>query len=230
MFNIAVLLAAMGITVLEMAEASAVGITLYGDSGKKSAFTAVALGAFIIFAITGAVGGIMELFPLFFVRLASATLLLYFGIRLIRSARRSMKFQKLGSAGKKKEHSQERGIASTGFSVGAVEAFEAAIVLVGLFPEGYYSTLTGLVAGVLIVIAAAWMLKSQVRKVKQASMKVVVSSLLLSFATFWYIESYHAISDIFLIPMFALYSLIVYSIASYGIGKPDTEGAETERA
>lgn len=230
MFNIGVLLAALGITTLEMAEASAVGITLYGDSGRRSAFTAVAAGALIIFIITGAVGGFIELFPLFYVRLASATLLLYFGIRLIRSARRSMKFQRLGSTGKKKEHQQEKGVMSTGFSVGAVEAFEAAIVLVGLFPEGYYSTLTGLVAGVLIVIAAAWILKSQVRKVKQASMKVVVSSLLLSFATFWYIESFHAISDIFLIPMFVVYALVVYSIATYGIRKPVEDEAEVERA
>lgn len=226
MFSPGVLLAALGITLLEMAEASAVGITLYGDSGKKTAFLSVALGALIIFVITGAIGGLIGLFPLFYVRLVSATLLLYFGLRLIRSARRSMKFQRFGFKGGKKEHSEVKGILYTGFSVGAVEAFEAAIVLVGLFPEGYYSTLTGLVTGVIIVIAAAYLLKSQVRKVKQANMKVVVSSLLLSFATFWYVESFRQISDIFLVPLFVLYALLVYLIATMGLSGEDNAAGE----
>lgn len=222
MFEIGILLAALGITLLEMSEASAVGLTLYGDSGKKSAFAAVALGSLIIFAVTGTVGGFIARFPLFYVRIGSATLLLYFGLRLIRSARRSMKFQRFGPPGKKKEHSPEKGVLSTGFSVGAVEAFEAAIVLVALFPQGYYSTMTGLLAGVVIVAVAAFLLKSKVRKVKQANMKVAVSALLLTFATFWYVESVRSISDFFLIPLFVIFALIVYGVASYRLGKPQS--------
>lgn len=219
MLNPGVLIAALGITLLEMAEASAVGITLYGDSGRKSAFVAVALGALLVFLVTGTAGGIIEMFPILYVRLVSATLLLYFGLRLIRSSRRSMKFQRFGNTGKKKESEAERGVLSTGFSVGVVEAFEAAIVLVALFPEGYYSTLTGLIAGVLIVSFAAYALKSQVRKVKQANMKVVVSALLLSFSTFWYVESFRPVDDILLIPMFLVYALFVYFVATFGLGK-----------
>lgn len=218
MFEIGVLLAALGITLLEMSEASAVGLTLYGDSGRKSAFAAVALGSLVIFAITGTVGGVIARFPLFYVRIGSATLLLYFGLRLIRSARRSMKFQRFGPPGKKKEHTPERGIMSTGFSVGAVEAFEAAIVLVALFPQGYYSTMTGLLAGVVVVVIAAFLLKSKVRKVKQANMKVAVSALLLTFATFWYAESFRNISDFFLIPLFVVFVIVVFTVASYKLG------------
>lgn len=226
MLNPGVLLAALGITTLEMAEASAVGISLYGDSGRKSAFFAVALGALVIFAITGTAGGFIERFPLFYVRIASATLLLYFGQRLIKSARRSMKFQRLGPPKKKGGHSDnDKGLLSTGFSVGAVEAFEAAIVLVGLFPEGYYSTLTGLLVGVALVVVAAYALKTQVRKVKQAVMKVVVSALLLSFATFWYIESVTVFSDIYLVPLFIGYFLVVYSLASFGIPRENPASA-----
>lgn len=229
MFNIGVLLAALGITLLEMSEASAVGITLYGDSGRKAAYTSVALGAFIVLAITAGVGDFISIFPIFYVRLASATLLLYFGIRLIRSARRSFRFQRLGAKGKKHDEGEVRGLFATGFSVGAVEAFEAAIVLVGLFPEGYYSTLTGLIAGVAIVMAAAYILKSQVRKVKQAIMKVVVSALLLSFATFWYIEAFQPINDVFLAPMFVVYAVIVYAVGSHNISVDSEVHAETDQ-
>lgn len=220
MINPGVLLAALGITTLEMAEASAVGLTLYGESGSKTAFVAVSLGALLIFSITGAVGGLITLLPIFYIRIGSATLLLYFGMRLIRSSRRSMKFQRFGNTGSKKEHDHEKGILSTGFSVGAVEAFEAAIVLVALFPEGYYSTLTGLFIGVGVVILAAYLLKSQVRKVKQAIMKVIVSALLLTFSTFWYTESFHSVTDFILIPVFAVFVLVVYYSASYGLGSP----------
>lgn len=217
MLNVGVLLAALGITMLEMAEASAVGISLYGESGRRSAFVAVAFGAFVVFIITATAGDLIDFLPLFYVRIGSATLLLYFGLRLIRSARRSMRYQKFGFPGKSEGEQSEKGILSTGFSVGVVEAFEAAIVLVALFPEGYYSTMTGLVAGVLIVIAAAYALKSKVRKVKQATMKVVVSALLLSFSIFWYTESFHSVTDIILIPLFLVMFVIVYTAASTGL-------------
>ena len=46
-------------------------------------------------------------------------------------------------------------------------------------------------------------------------MKVVVSSLLLSFATFWFAESvYPSLSDLLLIPLFAAFALIVHWIAN----------------
>lgn len=216
MFNTGVFLAALGITLLEMSEASAVGIALYADSRKVFAFVAVAVGVAIIMVPTAIAGDFISLFPLFYVRVVSATLLLYFGIRLIRSARRSMKFQKMRNP-PSKSHEHVKGIYSTGISVGAVEAFEAAIVLIALFPENYDSTFIGLIAGTILVIGFAYALKTQVRKVKQANMKVAVSALLLTFATFWYIESVRAINDLFLLPFFAVYFIIVYSIASYGL-------------
>ncbi len=225
MYNLGVLLAALGITLLEMSEASAVGLTLYGDSGRRSAFGAVALGSLIVLAITGTVGGLIERFPLFYVRIVSATLLLYFGLRLVRSSRRSMKFQRFGFPGKK-GHQEEKGVLSTGFSVGAVEAFEAAIVLVALFPEGYYSTLVGLGIGVAIVVVAAYILKSKVRKVKQANMKVAVSALLLTFSAFWYAESFRNISDFLLLPIFAVFVAVVYFAATYRLSAP--EGVSTQ--
>ena len=91
-----------------------------------------------------------------------------------------------------------------------LEELEAAIVLVALFPENYDSTLIGLVIGIVAVVAAAYILRSQIRKVKQANMKVAVSALLLSFSLFWYIESVRTISDLLLLPFFAGFFLLVY--------------------
>ncbi|EQD76534.1 conserved hypothetical protein, membrane, partial [mine drainage metagenome] len=131
--------------------------------------------------------------------------------------RRSVKFQKLGPPKEHEKVDEGKGITTTAFSVGAIESFEAAIVLVALFPQGYDSTLEGLIAGIIIVVIAAYILRTQVRKVKQAIMKILVSSLLLTFAVFWYLESFIAINDILLFPIFAGFFLFVNYFSRYGI-------------
>lgn len=229
--NIAILLAALGIVLLEMSEATAVGLALYGDSKKTGVFGWVALGVLVVFIPTAVAGNFIAYFDVFYVRIFSAVLLLYFGLRLIRSARRSVKFT-LGIKGKAHEEShEEKGINATAFSVGTVEAFEAAIVLVALFPNSYDSTLIGVVVGVIIVVAAAFVLRNQIRKIKQAIMKVVVSALLLTFSAFWFVESAVQVSDIYLLPFFAVFFLIVYYISHRGltIGKKTTEAVPDSR-
>jgi uncharacterized membrane protein len=211
--NFAVLFAALGITLLEMSEASAVGIALHADSGNFLPYYAVALGVITIMIPTAIAGNFITYFPIFYVRIFSATLLLYFGLRLLKSARRSMKFQRIGFPSSK--HSESgKSIVSTAYSVGVVEAFEAAIVLVALYPENYDSTVIGLIIGIIFVVLAAYVLRNQIRKVKQGSVKVTVSALLISFSLFWYIESVVTINDIFLIPIFAGFFLLVYFLST----------------
>jgi uncharacterized membrane protein len=214
MFDLGIFLAALGITVLELAEASAVGLTLYAESNSQMAFLSVGLGVVSVFIPTGVVGGLIALLPVAIVRLTAATLLLYFGLRLLRSARRAV----LRSRGKgvihKTEKKHAKGLFAAGFSVGAVEAFEAAIVLVALLPNNYSSTVYGLMAGVVVVVAATYFLQAQVRRVKQANMKVFVSALLLSFSVFWYAETVRPISDLVLLPLFAFFALVVYRVAN----------------
>ncbi len=205
----AILLAAMGITLLEMSEASAVALALHGDSRSNIPFFAVALGVIVILLPVAFVGNFIAIFPLFYVRITSATLMLYFGQRLMKSAKRSMKFQRIGFPPEKHVETG-KSVVSTAFSVGLVEAFEAAIVLVALFPENYGSTLIGLVTGIVVVIGAAYILRGQIRKIKQADMKIAVSALLLSFSLFWYIESVRTISDLLLLPFFAGFCMLVY--------------------
>ncbi len=217
MLDIAIILAATGITVLEMAEASAVGITLYAGTKQSSIFAYLAAGVFVIFLPTAIIGGLIDLIPITYVRLISATLLLYFGVRLLRSAARSFMFQKIGFPGG--ESMVEKGVGFTAFSVGAVEAFEAAIVLVALYPNGYVSTLLGIVAGVLLVIGFSIVLQTQIRKVKQALMKAMVSAILLTFSAFWYSETIYAMNDLLLIPLFIGFLIVVYYLANAWAGK-----------
>ncbi len=220
MFSPAIFLAAIGITTLELSEASAVGMALYADSGSSLVFLVLSSGVLAILVPTAVVGNFITLFPLVFVRAFSATLLLYFGLRLTRSARRSVRYDLLGPSSKTASHAQnnaKHGILATAFSVGAVEAFEAAIVIVALLPNGYVSTLDGVFAGTLVVVVASYALRSRVRKVKQASVKVAVSALLLTFAVFWYFESVATLSDLLLVPLFLGFLLIVYYISHRGL-------------
>jgi uncharacterized membrane protein len=210
-----IFLAAMGITLLEISEASAVGLAISAEGGNK-AFLYVALGVLIVFVITFAVGQEIARLPILIVRLVAGVLLLYFGLRLARSARRAV-VRSRNSVGPKEE-SIEKGVFYTGFTVGLVEAFEAAIVLVALIPNNFNSALYGMIIGLLIVVIGTIALKSQVRKIKQANMKVVVSALLLSFSAFWFGEAAFRTSnswyfDLWLIPLFAVFGVGVYLFA-----------------
>jgi len=213
--DLGIFLAAFGITLLELTEASAVGLALYADSRDAKAFLWVALGVLVVFIPTIFVGKAIALLPVFWVRIIAATFLLYFGLRLSRSARRSAlrAIQAKTSGNTVAEERYEKGIMSTGFSLGVVEAFEAAIVLVALIPISFVSALSGAFVGILIVIIGTFILRTQVRKLKQAYMKIFVSSLLLSFSTFWYIESLVNVNDLLLIPLFFIYFVTVYFYA-----------------
>jgi uncharacterized membrane protein len=196
---------------LELAEAAAVGLALFADSGKSSAFLYVAAGAIVVFVPTFLVAGLVSLLPVLYIRLIGGVLLLYFGLRLAMSARRSV--VKGRTTGFQSE-TLERGLMYTGFSVGAVEAFEASVVLVGLIPANVDSASAGFVSGIVVVVVATYILRSEVRRVKQVSMKAVVSGLLLTFSTFWFGETITELSDLLLIPLFLIFAAAVYMFAN----------------
>lgn len=198
-FDLAIFLAALGITTLEVVETAAVALALYAHSGKHAVFLYAALGTTAVFAPMFVLGALITLLPGVVIKLIGGALLLYFGQRLAKSARRAVLNARNGSA---HEEQFERGTMATAFSVGAIEAAEAAIVLVGLLPNDFRSTVSGMGLGIVTVVIAAFALRSQVRKVKQADMKIAVSALLLSFATFWFGEAVVALDDLLLIPWF----------------------------
>ena len=208
--DLAIFLAAMGITLLEISEASAVGLAISSEGGNK-VFLYVAFGVLIVFVIAFAVGQQMARLPIVYIRIVAGVLLLYFGLRLTRSARRAVLRSR--SSVPYKEEGIEKGVFYTAFSVGLVEAFEAAIVLIALIPNNFYSTLYGMTLGLLVVVLGTVILKSQVRKIKQANMKVVVAALLLSFSVFWFAEAVITVSDLWLVPLFIIFGLAVYFFA-----------------
>ncbi len=227
MFNVGIFLAAIGITMLELSEASAVAIALYHEQKNANVYMAAALGVIVILVPTTLVGNFISIFPLFYVRIFSATLLLYFGLRLVRSARRAVRYSLLAASGAPQAHHEEpgkRGIVATAFSVGTVEAFEAAIVIVALLPQNFSSALEGVAGGALVVLLASYALRMRVRKIKQANMKVAVSALLLTFAFFWYAESVFVLDDLVLIPVFILCLLAVYFVSHRGHSLPAAVG------
>ena len=217
-----ILLAALGITTLELAEAAAVGLALFAESRSALAFAYVAAGCTAVFVPAFLAAGAISLLPGVYVRLVGGVLLLYFGLRLTRSARRSVVRSK--TTGFKPE-TFERGLMYTGFSVGAVEAFEASIVLVGLLPQGFLSAGAGFAAGVVLVVIAAFALRSQVRKVKQASMKVAVSALLLTFSVFWFGETALPLNDVLLVPLFLVFAFLVYRFANRPVSSAPLPGS-----
>jgi len=199
-FDPSIFLAALGITVLEIVEAAAVGLALYGDSRRPAAFLFVALGVSAVFAPLFLLSAVFSKLPLLDVKAVGGVLMLYFGQRLVRSARRAVINSRKDKPPAPAEHMQ-KDIMVTGFSVGAIEAFEASIVLVGLLPIDFNSTVAGMGLGVVVVVIATYALKNQVRKVKQASMKVVVSALLLSFGTLWLVEVALRLSGLLLVTL-----------------------------
>ena len=80
-FDLAIFLTAIGITTLELAEAAAVGLALFADSGEYSAFLYVALGTIAVLIPTFVVGSAIALLPEVYIRLVGGVLLLYFGTR-----------------------------------------------------------------------------------------------------------------------------------------------------
>lgn len=218
-FDPGIFLAALGITMLELAEAAAVGLALFAESARASVFLYVGAGALVVFIPTFLIAGLVSLLPILYIRLVGGVLLLYFGLRLARSARRSVVKGK--TTGFQSEPF-ERGTEYAGFSVGAVEAFEASIVLVGLLPANPGSASLGFAAGIVVVVLATYVLRSQVRKVKQANMKVLVSGLLLTFSSFWFGETFAELNDLLLIPIFLVFAFAVYSFANMPVKeRPD---------
>ncbi len=219
MINPGIFFGALGITLLEISEAAAITIALYSVGGNKAIY-GTSLGVLIVFVLTFIIGNLISNLPILLVKIVSGALLLYFGIRLIKSARKSVLRERNGL---KNEEHFEKGVFYTTFSVGVVEAFEAAIVLVALIPYDFYASLLGVIIAIIIIIIAAYILRNQIRKLKQAVVKNIVSAILLSFSLFWFTESVNLIiknsipsillMDYILIPYFIIFFLISYSIA-----------------
>jgi uncharacterized membrane protein len=199
-----VFFAAFGISLLELSEAGAVTAIYQGIyRGFRPVLYALA-GVLLVPTFT--VGRYIVYLPLDYVLAASAVILFYFGYRLLRSARRYFKRVARGGGGE-----EERGDLAVVFTVSAIEAFEAALVLIALIPRSYASALIGTLIASAIVIVLTALIKDQIARIRLPHLKYVLSSLLFSLGTLWAMEIVGLdVTDLVLIPLFLAYLGINY--------------------
>jgi uncharacterized membrane protein len=199
-----VFFAAFGISLLELSEAGAVTAIYQGIyRGFRPVLYALA-GVLLVPTFT--VGRYIVYLPLDYVLAASAVILFYFGYRLLRSARRYFKRVARGGGGE-----EERGDLAVVFTVSAIEAFEASLVLIALIPRSYASALIGTLIASAIVIVLTALIKDQRARIRLPHLKYVLSSLLFSLGTLWAMEIVGLdVTDLVLIPLFLAYLGINY--------------------
>jgi len=198
--------AALGISLLELSEAGAVTAIYQGlYRGFRPVLYSLA-GVLLVLIPTFTVGRYIVYLPLDYVLAASAVILFYFGYRLLRSARRYFKRMNKGGGGE-----EERGDLAVVFTVSAIEAFEAALVLIALIPKSYASTLMGTLIAAAVVVVLTALIKNQIARIRLPHLKYVLSSLLFSLGTLWAMEATGLeITDLVLLPLFLAYLGINY--------------------
>jgi uncharacterized membrane protein len=201
-----VFFAALGISLLELSEAGAVTAIYQGlYRGFRPVLYSLA-GVLLVLVPTFTVGRYIVYLPLDYVLAASAVILFYFGYRLLRSARRYFKRMNKGGGGE-----EERGDLAVVFTVSAIEAFEAALVLIALIPKSYASTLMGTLIAAAVVVVLTALIKNQIARIRLPHLKYVLSSLLFSLGTLWAMEATGLeITDLVLLPLFLAYLGINY--------------------
>jgi uncharacterized membrane protein len=200
--NIAIFLASLGISLLELSEAGAIASIYHGIYKSNVPFLYATLGVIIVLIPTFALGKFIYLLPLNYVLIGSAIILFYFGYKLLRSARRYFK----GVKRAKGDDENKEGVVVV-FTISAVEALEAALVIIALMGKDYYASLLGTIIASIIVIVLTYTLKSQIARIRLPHMKFFLSALLFSLGTLWFNEVFIGLSDLFL-PVFFLGFLV----------------------
>ncbi len=224
------LLAAFLIILVEMTEVVALVFALSADHGsvRQGALGAVAGSATIAVAAAG-FGALILRLPTDWLLLAAAVALAGFGMFLFRSTLKSYRRTRAAAvaSGTPPVSPTTRAHAiqfAGGFSIGAIEMTEAVIVLLALTAAGYgLSALIGAIAGVVVLVVVAAMLHERVRRIKSAQLKLVATSLLLSFAVFWGGEAFGVSwpgADLILIPLFFAFLAVCWVLIRWRMAFP----------
>ncbi len=200
-----VFLASLGISLLELSEAGAVAVIYKGIYKSNLAYVYAIAGVLLVLVPTFALGRFLRYLPLDYVLVVSGAILLYFGYKLLRSARRSIK-------GVKRQGGEEREGLLVVFSVAATEGFEAALVVISLIPQSFSSALLGTITASFIVVALTYALKARVMKIRVPQLKLVLSALLFSLGTLWLGEVALGIDELYLPVFFVGYLALNYAI------------------
>lgn len=217
------LLAAFLITLLEMTEVVilVVAVSAEHPSARPGATGAVA-GVGVVSLLAVGVGALLGAFAHLYLLWVSGILLAAFGIFLFRSTLRSYRRAAYPAQGNGPPRELAGAVQfGTGFTVGSVEAVEAVIVLLAITAAGYgLSALIGALAAGAILVVLALLVHERLRKVKVPWLKLLGTSMLFTFAGFWFGEALGVAwpgSDLFLVPLFILSILIVRGAVQLGM-------------
>lgn len=177
-------MAALAITLLELTEVAVLVVAMGGDAtGVRSAAQGAIAGTAVVAIIALASGAALERVPSSLLLGASGVVLFAFGLFLLRSTIRSYRAYAPGAPARSVPRTVHW---ASGFTVGAVETTEAAIVLVALAAGGYPdSALVGAVIGGVVLVVGALAVRERLRAVKVPLLKLAATSLLFAFAIFW---------------------------------------------
>lgn len=209
-------LTAFLITLLEMTEVVVLVIAVSSDhpTARPGAAGAV-VGVALVSAAAVGVGAALGVFSHTYLLWVSAVLLAAFGVFLLRSTLRS--YRRAAMPPGRAPPSKMAGALQfgTGLTAGGVEAVEVVVVLLGITAAGYaLSAVVGALLGGAVLIVLAFLVHEQLRRIKVPWLKLLGTSMLFTFATFWFGEALGVRwpgSDLFLVPLF-----VVALIASRG--------------
>ena len=216
--DVAALVVAFVVTILELTEVVALVFALGADHGgvRHGALGATA-GVAVVAVAALATGAAFLAVPHEALLWASAVVLTAFGVFLFRSTLRTYRRERAsrnapaspGVPAKSRVVTQFAG----GFAVGAVEATEVVVVLLALAAAGEAgSAIVGAVVGGVCLVAAAAIVHERIRRVKTRWLKLGATSVIFSFAAFWAGEAAGVRwpgADLILVPMFVVALLLV---------------------
>jgi Ca2+/H+ antiporter, TMEM165/GDT1 family len=225
------LIVAFLITLLELTEVVALVFALSADhpTVRPVAMGAVS-GTAVIAVIALGFGALLLAFPHAYLLWGSAIVLAAFGAFLFRSTLRSYRRAVAAATPGAPAPPPHRDIVQFGggFSVGAVESTEAAIVLIALAAAGYgFSALVGAIAGGAVLVAASLAVHERIRRIKVPWLKLGGTALLLSFSLFWGGEAAGVSwpgGDLFLVPLVVIIAFLVRGAVALGLRTAPASG------
>jgi len=219
LFYVPALVVALVITLVEMTEVVAVVFALTAHHGviRHGALGAVA-GTTVVAVISLGFGAVLLAIPERFLLWGAAAVLFGFGIFLFRSTLRSYRRERAAACPATETPAPKPVVTlefAGGFSVGAIESIETVIVLLALSAAGYgASAIVGAVAGGVLLVAIALVVRERIRRIKVPTLKLGATSMLFTFAVFWGGEAANVPwpwADLFLVPIFLISLVVVRS-------------------
>ncbi|MCI4365727.1 MAG: hypothetical protein L3K10_06680 [Thermoplasmata archaeon] len=207
------LITAFLITIIEMTEVVVLVVAVSADHpSARPGATGAVVGVVGVSVIAVGIGAALSVVSHFYLLWASALVLAAFGVFLFRSTVRSYRRAALppGTGPPSKVAGALQ--FGTGLTAGVVEAIEVVIVLLGITAAGYaLSAIVGALVGGVALIVLAFLVHERLRRIKVPWLKLAATSMLFTFAAFWFGEALGVSwpeADLFLIPLFVVALLV----------------------